>query len=50
VAEIMKPHAVKPGTLCHGLPRTLEISAGFFGIIAWHDVGAYSIEASQHGE
>src|SRR5262245_56411704 len=50
VPEIMKPDAVKPSAFRDGLPWTLEISAGPFGIIAWDHVGADPIEGSQHGQ
>ena len=48
MAEIMKSHAVKPSTLRHCLPWTLEISAGPFGIVARHDIRAEPIETGQH--
>src|SRR4051812_24961711 len=48
VSQIMKAYAFKTGASRDGLPRTLQVGARFFGVLARDYVSAKSVKAIQH--
>ena len=50
MSEVMNADALEPGLLRYQLPRPLEIGAGFFGVIAGHDIGTYPLKIVENAD